>query len=74
MMKILSRLRRERDRKIVALHRAGCSMNEICRIEHVSKTTVFFAINGRSKKGVARTSERKRIKRVLNNPALASRK
>lgn len=39
-----------RDKEIKALYRKGFSMNEICAIQNVSKTTVFFAINGRAKK------------------------
>jgi hypothetical protein len=30
------------------------SMEQICRMENCSKTTVFFAIRGRSKKRVAK--------------------
>lgn len=42
--------KKQRDRKIKALYSAGYSMNEICVKEGHSKTTVFFAINGRSSK------------------------
>lgn len=39
-----------RNKRIKALYRAGFSMAEICADQNVSKTTVFFAIKGRSKK------------------------
>lgn len=42
-----------RNQEIKALYRKGYSMDEICAIQSVSKTTVFFAIKGRSKKGSA---------------------
>lgn len=42
--------RRLRDRKIRALHAGGYSMNQICTALKCSKTTVFFAINGRRPK------------------------
>ena len=35
-----------RNKRIRGLYRAGYSMNEICKIEKHSKTTVYFAING----------------------------
>lgn len=38
--------------KIRALYRAGLSMDAICRVTNSSKTTVFFAIKGRSNKAV----------------------
>lgn len=37
--------RRLRAKRIKSLYRQGKSMDEICRVLHVSKTTVFFAIN-----------------------------
>ena len=37
-----------RTKKIRSLYRAGYSMDEICKMESHSKTTVFFAIKGRS--------------------------
>lgn len=44
------KIRREvRDKKIRALFRAGYTMEAICKMEGHSKTTVFFAIKGRSK-------------------------
>lgn len=60
----LKERRKIRDKKIRALHRIGYSYDEICvrmkeQGEGVSKTTVFFAINGRSKKSAA-TSKRKK--------------
>lgn len=39
-------------REIKALYRIGYSMNEISRKMDVSKTTVFFALNGRRRKKV----------------------
>lgn len=39
-----------RDEKIRMLYKRGYSMDDICVMEQVSKTTVFFAIQGRSKK------------------------
>lgn len=54
MTKVLplpAKVRKElRDKDIRALYRKGYSMNEICAHKNVSKTTVFFAIRGRSKK------------------------
>lgn len=41
-----------RDTKIRSLYKKGYSMDQICKMENASKTTVFFAVNqGRSKKG-----------------------
>lgn len=42
--------KRMRDNKIRALYKLGYSMNQICVEVGCSKTTVFFAINGRPKK------------------------
>jgi len=38
-----------RDEEIRRLYKAGFSMNQICEKVGVSKTTAFFAVNGRSK-------------------------
>lgn len=46
----LKEQRRIRDARIRALSKSGYSMNEICRVLNVSKTTVFFAVNGKKKK------------------------
>ena len=46
-----------RNDKIKTLYRKGFSMDEICMTEGVSKTTVFFAINGRSKKKLTKISK-----------------
>ena len=39
-----------RNKKIKDLYKIGYSGDEICEMTKLSKTTVFFAINGRSKK------------------------
>lgn len=39
-----------RNKEIRALYRIGYTMAEICKKVNVSKTTVFFAINGRGPK------------------------
>ena len=58
--KTIQKYRKEqKNKEIKALYRKGYSMNEICAIQSVSKTTVFFAINGRSKK---RSAEKLKIK------------
>lgn len=55
-----------RNKKIKAFYKIGYSMDEVC-IEmkklgySVSKTTVFFALNGRSKKA----NERRKKKRAI---------
>ncbi len=58
-----------RDKKIRAFYRLGYSMEEICSEmrklgEGVSKTTVFFAINGRSKKSEAKRRIRKALLKI----------
>lgn len=60
-----------RNKKIKAFQKLGFSMNEICgemqKIGYnVSKTTVFFALNGRSKKANERNSRRRKINRLIN--------
>lgn len=45
--------------------KGGCSMDHICQIVRVSKTTVFFAINGRSKKTDERKLERRKVRKAL---------
>lgn len=47
-LKVRKRLRDKRIRKLYFIDQL--SMNEICKQEGHSKTTVFFAINGRSSK------------------------
>lgn len=42
---------RIRNEKIKGLYKLGYDINEICKLAKVSKTTAFFAIRGRSKKG-----------------------
>lgn len=60
-----------RNRKIKMLYRYGFSMDEVC-IEmkklgyNVSKTTVFFAINGRSNKANDRRKKKRSIIKKLN--------
>lgn len=55
-----------RNRKIKAFYKLGYSMDEVC-VEmkklgySVSKTTVFFALNGRSKKANERRTKRRAI-------------
>ena len=39
------------DQKICDLYNLSYSMNEICDMLSVSKTTVFLAVNGRTRKG-----------------------
>lgn len=68
----LKERRKIRDRKIRALYRLGYSMDEICSEmrtlgQGVSKTTVFFAINGRSKKSAEKRKVRRELKNKLNN-------
>lgn len=46
----LKEQRRLRNARIKSLYRQGQSMNDICRVLNVSKTTVFFAIHGPKKK------------------------
>lgn len=46
-----------RNDKIKTLYKKGFSMDEICMAEGVSKTTVFFAINGRSSKKTKKASK-----------------
>lgn len=60
-----------RNKKIKAFYKVGFSMDEICgqmqKIGYnVSKTTVFFALNGRSTKANKRNSSRRKIKRLIN--------
>lgn len=60
---------RIRDKRIRGLYREGLSMDEVVlemrRFGYgVSKTTVFFAINGRYSKKVA---TRRKLKRTLKN-------
>lgn len=55
-----------RNKKIKAFYKLGYSMDEVCvemkKIGYaVSKTTVFFALNGRSKKA----NDRRRNKRSI---------
>lgn len=73
MNEIITKRKELRDKKIRAHYRNGLSMNDICEIERVSKTTVFFAIHGRSKKSVEDTSKRKALKRALSNPSSLSK-
>lgn len=47
----LKEQRRLRNARIKSLYRQGHSMDDICRVLNVSKTTVFFAINGPKTKG-----------------------
>lgn len=49
----LKEQRRLRNARIKSLYSSGFSMNEICRVLNVSKTTVFFAVN-RPKKAKSR--------------------
>jgi hypothetical protein len=61
-----------RNRKIKMLYRYGFSMDEVCGEMkklgyNVSKTTVFFAINGRSKKADDRRKRKGAIIRKLNH-------
>lgn len=51
---------RIRNKQIVGLYRSGLSMDEVVKAMSrlgygVSKTTVFFAINGRSKKSAKKS-------------------
>lgn len=64
--------RKLRDRKIRSLSKSGFSMDEICKVMSelgmgVSKTTVFFAVNGRSKE-----EERVRWQKRARNKKLKS--
>ncbi len=60
-----------RNKKIKAFYRMGFSMDQVC-IEMkklgyiVSKTTVFFALNGRSKKADERKKKRRLIRQFLH--------
>ena len=61
-----------RNRKIKMLYRYGFSMDEVCGEMkklgyNVSKTTVFFAVNGRSKKVDDRRKKKSAIIRKLNH-------
>lgn len=59
-----------RNKQIVALHKSGMSMQDVCAAMlklgySVSKTTVFFAINGRwTPEAKARRQARKRLTMV----------
>jgi len=60
-----------RNRKIKMLYRYGFSMDEVCGEMkklgyNVSKTTVFFAINGRSRKTIEKRKKKSAIIRKLN--------
>ena len=50
-------------RRIKDLHRLGYSMADICLIENVSKTTVFFALKGRA--GNRKRLVAKRLKSII---------
>lgn len=68
----LKKRREIRNRQIKSFYRSGFSMDEVVaqmkRIGHgVSKTTVFFVINGRSKKADERNDKRKSIKKYIKN-------
>lgn len=68
---------RERNKKIKAIYRAGrqiygdsYTIDSVCaemklRGESVSRTTVFFAINGRSKKKVEKNKIKKLLKKLI---------
>ena len=61
----LKELKKLRNKKIVALYRSGFSMDEVAREMQISKTTVFFAVNGRwTKKAAERRRVRKAIKKL----------
>lgn len=59
-----------RNKKIKAFYKLGFSMEEVCREMqklgyNVSKTTVFFALNGRSKKANDRRKKKRAIIKKL---------
>lgn len=46
----LAEQKRLRDSRIRAMYSKGISLDEICNVLHVSKTTAFFAVNSKEKK------------------------
>lgn len=61
-----------RNKKIKEFYKLGYSMDEVCvemkKIGYsVSKTTVFFALNGRSTKANKRRKKKRSIIRKLKN-------
>lgn len=68
----IKKRREARNKKILALSKKGYSITEICNAmallgESISRTTVFFALNGRwTKKAAERRKVRKSVRKTNN--------